>query len=100
MQVGGVHPTGVRSRYIIFLFFYNTITVQSNIPTGFSAGLKLVMTALSDGTVAAFCPKYKQNKLIRFSLQTGQDISSANVNYACGMTEVELGGRSTIVVSH
>ena len=57
------------------------------------------MTSLDDGTVAVCEEDNNQNKLKRFSLETGLEISSTNISSVCGMTEVELKGRSTIVVS-
>ena len=59
-----------------------------------------VMTALSDGTVATVGDEKGKNKLKRFSLETGQELSSTNVKHVYGITEMNLKGRSTIVVSH
>ena len=60
------------------------------------------MTSLNDGTVAVCSWENNQLKLKYFSLVTGQQLASTdvdNINDINGMTEVKLGGNSAIAVS-
>ena len=59
------------------------------------------MTFLSDDTVVVCVEDHKQHKLKRFSLETGRELSSARLpEQPFGMTEVQLGCRSTVAVSY
>ena len=80
-----------------------SITVCQNINTGFGMGYleRFGITAPSDGTVVVYGRENKQYKLKRFSLETGRELSSAGLaEEPFDMTEVQLGGRSTVAVSY
>ena len=83
-------------------FLSQTTVVRQNIRTRFTVGTCLTMTALNDGTVAVCSWENNQLKLKYFSLATGQQLASTdvdNINDINGMTEVKLGGNSAIAMS-
>ena len=55
------------------------------------------MITLSDGTVATVGEEKGKNKLKRFSLETGRELSSTNVKHVYGITEIN--NRSEPLVS-
>ena len=57
------------------------------------------MTVLSDDTVAVCGNEINQFKLKRYSLETGREHGSTNINTVSGMTEVDQGGRSAVALS-
>ena len=55
---------------------------------------------LSDGTVAVYGKENNERKLKRYSLETGEELSSTDPKEACGaMAEITLGGRPTLALS-
>ena len=54
------------------------------------------MTPINDGTIVI----YGSNKLRRYNIQTGVEISSAGVRDAMGMAEVKFGEKTVFAVSN
>ena len=75
-----------------------TSAVRGIIDTRFKSDV-YAMTALSDGTVAIYGRNINQQKLMRFSLATGRELSSTELYNASGISEVKLEGNSVIAVS-
>ena len=69
--------------------------------TALSDGTVAVYGTERDGTVGLYGRENKQYKLKRFSLEMRRELGSARLTEVpCGMTEVQLGGRSTVAVSY